>query len=102
MDKRPALTADRWVCEDEPEFIPVRSGAIADIARASRSIAAIGRILHNAVGDDDNETSSLDNWTKQNLAGAVECLSEYIYDFVEDIGFTASQIRRWEAEEKNG
>ncbi|WP_025986312.1 hypothetical protein [Burkholderia pseudomallei] len=91
MDKRPSLTEDRWVGTNEPEFIRVRSGAINEIARASRAIAAIGRILHNSIGDDDpGESASLDNWTKQNLAGAVECLSDYIYDFVEDSNFTAN------------
>ncbi|RQR94544.1 hypothetical protein DIE04_19000 [Burkholderia sp. Bp8994] len=90
MDKRPSLTADRWVAVDEPEFIRVRTGTINEIARASRAIAAIGRILHNSISDDDDgiEIASLDNWTKQNLAGAVECLSDFIYDFVEDAGYT--------------
>jgi hypothetical protein len=94
MDKRPSLTEDRWVSENEPEFIQVRSGAINEIARASRGIAAIGRILHNSIGDDLDGvcSSSLDNLTKQNLAGAIECLTDYIYDFVEDINATGARI----------
>ena len=95
MDKRPSLTADRWMTGDEPEFIKVRSGAIAEISRASRAIYSIGRILHNSIGDDfTGESASMDNWTKQNLAGAVECLADYIYDFVEDINATADRLEQ--------
>ncbi|KFX60588.1 hypothetical protein KBK24_0137300 [Burkholderia sp. K24] len=93
-DKLPSLTADRWVGVDDAEFMSVRSGAMNEIARASRAIAAIGRILHNSIGDEDDEGCSLDNWTKQNLAGAVECLSDFIYDFVEDANFTAGELER--------
>src|SRR5689334_16853266 len=94
MDKRPSLTEDRWVADGEPEFVQVRSGAINEIARASRGIAGIGRILHNSIGDDFDgvSRSSVDNLTKQNLAGAVECLTDYIYDIVEDINATAARL----------
>lgn len=94
MDKRPSLTEDRWVGVDDAEFMPVKSGAMNKIARASRAIAAISRILHNSIADDDDERTSLDNWTKQNLAGAVECLSDFIYDFVEEANYKAGEIRR--------
>jgi hypothetical protein len=103
MDKHPSLTEDRWVGVDDTEFMSVRSGAMNEIARASRAIAAIGRILHNSIGDDGDgvKDASLDNWTKQNLAGAVECLSDFIYDFVEDANSTACEMKRLRSREAN-
>ena len=95
MIKRPPLTADRWRSENEPEFMEVRSGAVAEITRASRAMGAIGRILHNSIGDDDDSKvveNSLDNLTKQNLAGAIECLSDYIYDIIEDMNITSARL----------
>ncbi|MFM0732352.1 hypothetical protein PQQ52_17845 [Paraburkholderia sediminicola] len=86
MSERPSLSADRWMMDDSPEFTRIRNGALADIQRASRAIATIGRILHNAIGDDDDGQirSSISNHDKQNLAGAVECLSDLIYDHTEN------------------
>lgn len=93
MSERPSLSADRWVRDDEPEFIRIRSHALADISRASRALATIGRILHNAIGDDSDGAilSSISNWDKQNLAGAVECLSDLIYGHIENETFDAGQ-----------
>jgi hypothetical protein len=86
MSDRPSLSADRWAMADEAEFTQFRSACISDIQRASCSIAAIGRLLHNAIGDDVDGVcrSTLDNWTKQNLAGAIECLGDFIMSRVED------------------
>lgn len=86
MSDRPNLSADRWMTDDGPEFVRIRNAAIADIQRASRALATIGRILHNAIGDDDDGLirSSISNWDKQNLAGAVECLSDLVYESIED------------------
>jgi hypothetical protein len=86
MSDRPSLSADRWSAGDEPEFIHFRSAYIADIQRALRSISAIGRVLHNSIGDDMDGVcrSTLDNLTKQELAGAVECLGDFIFGRVED------------------
>jgi len=66
------------------------------MARASRAIAAIGRILHNAIDDDEDNMAGrmLDNWTKQNLAGAIECLSDVIYDHIETETFNAAEANR--------
>ncbi|WP_433693255.1 hypothetical protein [Paraburkholderia phenoliruptrix] len=95
IDKGPLpLTADRWRSDEEPEFSRVRSAALADINRASRGIASIARILHNSIGDDiDGVTrSTIDNFTKQNLAGAVECMSDFIYSLLEEEAATQSMI----------
>jgi hypothetical protein len=86
MSERPSLSADRWMMDDVPEFERIRSAAVADIQRASRALATIGRILHNAIGDDGDGVirSSISNHDKQNLAGAVECLSDLIYSHLEE------------------
>jgi hypothetical protein len=100
MSERPSLSADRWMMDGEPEFVRIRTSALADISRASRAIATIGRILHNAIGDDcDGEVrSAIGNHDKQNLAGAVECLTDLIYYHIENETFTTVQIERLERE----
>jgi hypothetical protein len=100
MSDRPNLSADRWMMDDGEEFIRIRTAALADISRASRAIATIGRILHNAIGDDEDGLirSSISNLDKQNLAGAVECLSDLIYERIEDQTFEAAQIGKLERE----
>lgn len=100
MSERPSLSAYRWMRDDEPEFARIRSAALADIQRASRALATRGRILHNSIGDDCDGTihSSINNYDKQNLAGAVECLSDLIYVRIEDDAFTVAQIENLKPE----
>ncbi|MFL9918821.1 hypothetical protein PQR75_26255 [Paraburkholderia fungorum] len=104
MSERPSLSADRWMRDDEPEFSRIRSKAIADIQRASRALFSIGRILHNAIGDDcDGQVrSSISNYDKQNLMGAVECLSDLIYERIEDENFSSAQIESLEMRADHG
>jgi hypothetical protein len=100
MSERPSLSADRWMMDDSPEFMRIRTHALADIQRASRALATIGRILHNSIGDDDDGVirSSISNFDKQNLAGAVECLSDLIYERIEDQTVEAAQMEKMEQE----
>ena len=95
MGDRPSLSADRWAFVNGPEHMPVRSHSIGQIARASRAITSIGRILHNSIGDDmDGERcSGLDDLTKQNLAGAIECLADFIYDLTENMTVSSGELR---------
>ena len=104
MSERPSLSMDRWMADDSPEFMSIRTHALADIQRASRALASIGRILHNAIGDDDDGLirSSISNFDKQNLAGAVECLADLIYECIEDQTFEAAQLEKLERESRNG
>jgi hypothetical protein len=79
---------------DEQEFTRIRSQALADLQRASRGIASIARILHNSLGDDigNDCNSGIDDFSKQNLAGAVECMSDFMYQIIEDECLTLAQI----------
>ncbi|WNC88822.1 hypothetical protein RI103_14055 [Paraburkholderia sp. FT54] len=89
--------------DDGPEFMRIRNAALADISRASRALATIGRILHNSIGDDcDGEIcSSISNYDNQNLAGAVECLSDLIYWHIENESFDAGQVENPKRETRN-
>lgn len=80
MANRADLTADRWMLDDAPEFERFNSQRLAGIQRAPHAITAIGRLLHNSIGDDMCDVSkiSIDDWTKQNLAGTIECLADFI------------------------
>jgi hypothetical protein len=105
MSERPSLTEDRWMPVDESEeFSRIRNAALADLNRASRGIASVARILHNSLGDDldDECRSGIDDFTKQNLAGAVECLSDFIYHILENESFGAHQIKKLEQEVPHG
>jgi len=94
MSENPSLTADRWMRDDGPEFSRIRSQAIGDLQRASRGIASIARILHNSLGDDMGGVcrSGIHDFSKQNLAGAVECISDFMYQILEDEVYSATQI----------
>lgn len=93
MSERPSLTADRWMRDDEAEFTRIRSQAVADLQRSSRGIASIARLLHNSLGDDMDGVcrSSIDDYTKQNLAGAVECIADFMHGILEEETFDAAQ-----------
>lgn len=95
MSERPSLTADRWMRDDEPEFTRIRSQAIGDLQRASRGIATIARILHNSLGDDMGGVcrSGIDDFSKQNLVGAVECITDFIYGILEEETFDAAKAK---------
>lgn len=90
-----SLSADRWASENAPEFMRVRTAALANIARATTGIHAIARLLHNLIGDADDGVAVdfIDHFTKQRLAGAIECLSDFIYDIFESESFSSDQIR---------
>lgn len=79
---------------------PVSEALHLPTSSASRALATRGRILHNSIGDDCDGTihSSINNYDKQNLAGAVECLSDLIYVRIEDDAFTVAQIENLKPE----
>lgn len=93
MSERPSLTADRWMRDDEPEFMRIRSRAVGDLQRASIGISSIARLLHNSIGDDMGGVcrSGIDDCTKQNLVGAVECITDFMYGILEEETFGAAQ-----------
>jgi hypothetical protein len=96
MAERPSLTADRWMTENGPEFSRIGSQAIGDLQRISRGIFTIGRLLHNSIGDDSYEktSGSISDLDKQNLAGAIESLADYVYAILEDETFSAAQFEK--------
>jgi hypothetical protein len=101
MSKRPSLSVDRWMPPGEvPEFTRIRTSAMADLYRASRSITTISRILHNSIGDGMNDMvgATIDDFDKQSLCGAVECLGDFIYGILEEEAFDSAQAKQWEVE----
>ncbi|MFB9123315.1 hypothetical protein E2553_00140 [Paraburkholderia dipogonis] len=101
MSELPHLSADRWMpAADAPEFTRIRTSAMADLSRASRGIKSIARILHNSIGDGTDEmvSASIDELDKQNLAGAIECLADFIYENIESETFNEAEIERMKRE----
>ena len=94
------LTTDGWLLVDAEEHATVRSQQIADVQRAVSAITAIGRLLHNSLGEPDaTGAQPLGIGIELGLADAVICLGDYAYDRIEDMGQTAGSILQYECEQ---
>jgi hypothetical protein len=99
--QRPHLSADRWMpAAESPEFTCIRTRSVADLYRASRGIKSIARLLHNSIGDgmDELVRPVIDTFDMQSLAGAVECIADFIYETLEDEAFREHQIEEMRRE----
>jgi len=94
--ERSPLSEDRWTTGNEPEFMEVRSQFVADLLRSTSAIKAVGRILHNSLAGP-NGGNEIDQWHQQNLAGAIECLSDFMYERLEEMNARADRLRRGHA-----
>lgn len=84
------------------ELSTVHSHRIADVTRAADGIKIIARMVHNSLGEPDcSGAQPLSRGTELALLDALYCLGDYVFDNMEGMRETASQLARFEKERAN-